>query len=419
MLKNDNFADMELNEIKNRFGIIGNDPKLNNAIDTAIQIAGTNLSVLITGESGVGKEVIPKIIHAFSPRKHNNYIAINCGAIPEGTIESELFGHEKGSFTGANEARKGYFEVADKGTIFLDEVGELPLSTQVRLLRVLESGEFIRVGSSKAQKTDVRVIAASNVNFMHAIRTGRFREDLYYRLNAVPISIPPLRDRKGDIHLLFMKFALDFADKYKMPAVRLTPEAREVLESYRWPGNIRQLKNVAEQISVLENNRLITPEVLVRYLPADDPNQLPVRGCDSGTAGNIQDRDIIFKMLFQLREEIDELKSMVTGGRVDTSVDVKSAETGHPVHALPVKVSDVPEFPHKLSHDYSIAVPAAEVVETVREQEDAPRTIQDVNDDMIRRALEKHEGRRKAAAAELGISERTLYRKIKELKIDK
>ena len=419
MLKNDNFADMELNEIKNRFGIIGNDPKLNNAIDTAIQIAGTNLSVLITGESGVGKEVIPKIIHAFSPRKHNNYIAINCGAIPEGTIESELFGHEKGSFTGANEARKGYFEVADKGTIFLDEVGELPLSTQVRLLRVLESGEFIRVGSSKAQKTDVRVIAASNVNFMHAIRTGRFREDLYYRLNAVPISIPPLRDRKGDIHLLFMKFALDFADKYKMPAVRLTPEAREVLESYRWPGNIRQLKNVAEQISVLENNRLITPEVLVRYLPADDPNQLPVRGCDSGTAGNIQDRDIIFKMLFQLREEIDELKSMVTGGRVDTSVDVKSAEAGHPVHALPVKVSDVPEFPHKLSHDYSIAVPAAEVVETVREQEDAPRTIQDVNDDMIRRALEKHEGRRKAAAAELGISERTLYRKIKELKIDK
>lgn len=419
MPKNDNFADMELNEIKNRFGIIGNDPKLNNAIDTAIQIAGTNLSVLITGESGVGKEVIPKIIHAFSPRKHNNYIAINCGAIPEGTIESELFGHEKGSFTGANEARKGYFEVADKGTIFLDEVGELPLSTQVRLLRVLESGEFIRVGSSKAQKTDVRVIAASNVNFMHAIRTGRFREDLYYRLNAVPISIPPLRDRKGDIHLLFMKFALDFADKYKMPAVRLTPEAREVLESYRWPGNIRQLKNVAEQISVLENNRLISPEVLVRYLPADDPNQLPVRGCDSGTAGNIQDRDIIFKMLFQLREEIDELKSMVTGGRVDTSVDVKSAETGRPVHALPVKVSDVPEFPHKLSHDYSIAVPAAEVVEAVREQEDAPRTIQDVNDDMIRRALEKHEGRRKAAAAELGISERTLYRKIKELKIDK
>lgn len=409
---------MELNEIKNRFGIIGNDPKLNNAIDTAVQIAGTNLSVLITGESGVGKEVIPKIIHAYSPRKHNNYIAINCGAIPEGTIESELFGHEKGSFTGANEARKGYFEVADKGTIFLDEVGELPLSTQVRLLRVLESGEFIRVGSSKAQKTDVRVIAASNVNFMHAIRTGRFREDLYYRLNAVPISIPPLRERKGDIHLLFMKFALDFADKYKMPAVRLTPEARELLESYRWPGNIRQLKNVAEQISVLESNRLITPEALVRYLPADDPNQLPVRGCDSGTAGNIQDRDIIFKMLFQLREEMDELKTMVTGGRiVDTTPSIKTAGNG-PVHALPVKLSDVPEFPHKLSHDYSITVPAADVVEPEQEKTDGPRTIQDVNDDMIRKALKKHEGRRKAAAAELGISERTLYRKIKELKIN-
>ena len=408
---------MELSEIKNRFGIIGNDPRLNSAIDTAIQIAGTNLSVLITGESGVGKEVIPKIIHAFSPRKHNNYIAINCGAIPEGTIESELFGHEKGSFTGANEARKGYFEVADKGTIFLDEVGELPLATQARLLRVLENGEFIRVGSSKAQKTDVRVIAASNVNFMHAIRTGRFREDLYYRLNAVPVYIPPLRERKGDIHLLFMKFALDFADKYKMPAVRLTPEARALLESYRWPGNIRQLKNVAEQISILENNRQITPEVLTRYLPADDPSQLPVRGCDSGTAGNIQDRDIIFKMLFQLREEVDELKGMLSGGVVSRAADVRTEEDGHAVRALPVRVSYMPEFPHKFNPDYSIVVPAAEV-SPGEEKEETPRTIQDVSDDMIRRALEKHEGRRKAAAAELGISERTLYRKIKELKIN-
>lgn len=410
---------MELSEIKNRFGIIGNDPRLNSAIDTAIQIAGTSLSVLITGESGVGKEVIPKIIHAYSPRKHNNYIAINCGAIPEGTIESELFGHEKGSFTGANEARKGYFETADKGTIFLDEVGELPLPTQARLLRVLESGEFIRVGSSKTQKTDVRVIAASNVNFQHAIRNGRFREDLYYRLNAVPISIPPLRERKGDIHLLFMKFALDFADKYRMPAVRLTPEARALLESYRWPGNIRQLKNVAEQISILEKDRQVTPEVLVRYLPSDDPNQMPVRGCDSGTAGNIQDRDIIFKMLFQLRQEVDELKAMAAGGRVmEAPVAVNTGEGEKPVHVLPVKVSDVPEFPHRLAHDYSITVPAAEVVEAGPEKEDAPRTIQDVSDDMIRRALEKHEGRRKAAAAELGISERTLYRKIKELKIN-
>lgn len=391
---------MELNEIKNRFGIIGNDPRLNSAIDTAVQIAGTNLSVLITGESGVGKEVIPKIIHAFSPRKHNNYIAINCGAIPEGTIESELFGHEKGSFTGANEARKGYFEAADKGTIFLDEVGELPLPTQARLLRVLESGEFIRVGSSKAQKTDVRVIAASNINFMHAVREGKFREDLYYRLNAVPIYIPPLRERKGDIHLLFMKFALDFADKYKMPAVRLEPDARTLLEAYRWPGNIRQLKNVAEQISVLESNRQISAEVLRKYLPADDPNSLPVRNCDSGTAGNIQDRDIIFKMLFQLREEVDELRAMV--GKPDSSVPEMPQ-----VHALPAKLSDMP--------DLSIVVPSAEVVPV---KEETPLTIHDMNDDMIRRALEKHEGRRKAAAAELGISERTLYRKIKELKIN-
>ena len=378
---------MELNEIKNRFGIIGNDPRLNSAIDTAVQIAGTNLSVLITGESGVGKEVIPKIIHAFSPRKHNNYIAINCGAIPEGTIESELFGHEKGSFTGANEARKGYFEAADKGTIFLDEVGELPLPTQARLLRVLESGEFIRVGSSKAQKTDVRVIAASNINF-------------YYRLNAVPIYIPPLRERKGDIHLLFMKFALDFADKYKMPAVRLEPDARTLLEAYRWPGNIRQLKNVAEQISVLESNRQVSADVLKKYLPVDEPNRLPVRNCDSGTAGNIQDRDIIFKMLFQLREEVDELKAMI--GRPDSNVPEIPQ-----VHALPAKLSDIPDF--------SIVVPSAEV-EPVKEE--TPLTIHDMNDDMIRKALEKHEGRRKAAAAELGISERTLYRKIKELKIN-
>ena len=268
---------MELREIKNRFGIIGDDPFLNRALDTAMQIAETDLSVLITGESGVGKEVIPKIIHASSPRKHNNYIAINCGAIPEGTIDSELFGHEKGSFTGANEARKGYFEVANGGTIFLDEVGELPLSTQVRLLRVLETGEFLRVGSSKAQKTDVRVIAASNINFIHAINHGKFREDLYYRLNAVPIYVPPLRERKNDIHLLFKKFALDFADKYKMPAVRLTEQAQILLMSYRWPGNVRQLKNVAEQISVLEKVRNIEVETLKNYLPHEGADRKSTR----------------------------------------------------------------------------------------------------------------------------------------------
>ncbi|HIZ86625.1 MAG TPA: sigma-54 dependent transcriptional regulator [Candidatus Coprenecus pullistercoris] len=401
---------MELDEIKNRFGIIGNDPRLNSAIDTAIQVAGTNLSVLITGESGVGKEAIPKIIHAYSPRKHNNYIAVNCGAIPEGTIESELFGHEKGSFTGANEARKGYFEVADKGTIFLDEVGELPLPTQARLLRVLETGDFIRVGSSRAQKTDVRVIAASNINFMHAISTGKFREDLYYRLNAIPIYIPPLRERKGDIHLLFLKFALDCADKYRMPAVRLTPEARTMLEAYRWPGNIRELKNVAERISVLESNRQITPEVLARYLSPDDPGHLPVRSCDSGTAGNIQDRDIIFKMLFQLQAEVSGLKSALASLTADRTpvahVDRPEGVIAAHTPSLPVKISDM--------HDF-IVVPSDDV-EQVRD--DAPKTIHDVSDDMIRKALEKHEGRRKAAAAELGISERTLYRKIKELKIN-
>ncbi len=392
---------MELSEIKNRFGIIGNDPRLNTAIDTALQIAGTNLSVLITGESGVGKEVIPKIIHSYSPRKHNNYIAINCGAIPEGTIESELFGHEKGSFTGANEARKGYFEVADGGTIFLDEVGELPLSTQVRLLRVLETGEFIRVGSSKTQKTDVRVIAASNVNFMHAISVGKFREDLYYRLNAVPISIPPLRERQGDIHLLFMKFALDFADKYKMPAVRLTPDARILLESYRWPGNVRQLKNVAEQISVLENNRQIVPEVLAKYLPADDAHSLPVS--NSGSASDfVADRDILFKMIMQLRSEIDQLREMIQG------TDIPHAEnTIHVQPQLPPPASNLPA----MIQDYPAPI---RDIHIEAQSEDLPKTLQDMNEDLIRRTLEKHNGKRKLAAAELGISERTLYRKIKE-----
>ncbi len=391
---------MELSEIKNRFGIIGNDPRLNTAIDTAIQIAGTNLSVLITGESGVGKEVIPKIIHAYSPRKHNNYIAINCGAIPEGTIESELFGHEKGSFTGANEARKGYFEVADGGTIFLDEVGELPLSTQVRLLRVLETGEFIRVGSSKTQKTDVRVIAASNVNFMHAISVGKFREDLYYRLNAVPISIPPLRERQGDIHLLFMKFALDFADKYKMPAVRLTPDARVLLESYRWPGNVRQLKNVAEQISVLENNRQIVPEVLAKYLPSDDAHTLLVMNSGNGHSDFVADRDILFKMIMQLRSEIDELRAIVEGSDVHRTEDTIHYPAQIPSTTLPAKITDF----HNPIQDIHIEAQSIEV----------PKTLQDMNEDLIRKTLEKYNGKRKLAAEELGISERTLYRKIKE-----
>lgn len=401
---------MELSDVKNRFGIIGDDSRLNNALNTAIQIAGTDLSVLITGESGVGKEVIPQIIHAFSPRKHNTYIAINCGAIPEGTIDSELFGHEKGSFTGANEARKGYFEVANGGTLFLDEVGELPLSTQVRLLRVLESGEFIRVGSSKPQKTDVRVIAASNVNFLYAINQGKFREDLYYRLNAVPIFVPPLRERKDDIHLLFKKFALDFADKYKMPAVRLTPEAQFLLEAYRWPGNVRQLKNVAEQISVLESIRSITAETLKKYLPTDGPNNLPVKKGEVSSAGGdgITDRDIIFKILFQLRGEVDALKSELEA--------VQSG--GAPVKMIGKKldeqITDTAAEPAVNVADISDTIPESVYTESV------PTTlsIQDVNAELIRKALEKHEGRRKAAAEELGISERTLYRKIKELNIE-
>ncbi|MBR2946982.1 MAG: sigma-54-dependent Fis family transcriptional regulator [Bacteroidales bacterium] len=402
---------MELREVKNRFGIIGDDPKLNTALDTALQISGTNLSVLITGESGVGKEVIPKIIHAYSPRKHNAYIAINCGAIPEGTIESELFGHEKGSFTGANEARKGYFEVADGGTIFLDEVGELPLSTQVRLLRVLESGEFIRVGSSKIQKTNVRVIAATNVNFQHAISAGKFREDLYYRLNAVPIYIPPLRERKGDIHLLFRHFALDFADRNRMPVVKLLPGAVSVIESYRWPGNVRQLKNVTEQISVLERERLITPEVIVKYLPGDGPTTLPMRYSDSGFDGSISDREILLKMLFSLREEVDSLRSEVDKLRammVGEEITYPSVQ-----NTLPMKSSDIPDVSFVVSNP-DVKDEAEELTEVI---DVIPRTIHDMNEDMIRKALEKHDGKRKAAALELGISERTLYRKIKEMNL--
>lgn len=401
---------MDIKDIKNRFGIIGHDPRLEAAINTARQIAGTDLSVLVTGESGVGKEVIPKIIHSLSPRKHKNYVAINCGAIPEGTIESELFGHEKGSFTGANEARKGYFEEANGGTIFLDEVGELPLSTQVRLLRVLETGEFLRVGSSKAQKTDVRVIAASNINFMHAINVGKFREDLYYRLNAVPIYIPPLRERKGDIHLLFKKFALDFADKYTMPAVRLEPEAQELLETYRWTGNVRQLKNVAEQISVLENDRQITAETLKKYLPAEGPDMLPVIAGESHNIGgeSYTDRDLIFKILLQMnqmRQELDSLKATIA-----TSGDVPQ---GHSVDLAPTPPSLPAPVNIGKQLDDSIVDAVTEVVE--EHPQTKSLSIHDANTELILKALEKHHNNRKAAADELGISERTLYRRLNDL----
>ena len=385
---------MDLNQIKQRFGIIGNDPELERAIEIARQVAPTNLSVLVTGESGVGKEVIPQIIHQYSARKHNVYLALNCGGIPEGTIDSELFGHEKGSFTGAIETRKGYFEEADGGTLFLDEVAELPLSTQVRLLRVLQTGEFIKVGSAKVQKTNVRVVAATNVNLLGAIRDGKFREDLYYRLCTVPITVPPLRERKDDINLLFKKFALDFADQNMVPAVRLTPEAQELLRSYRWPGNVRQLQSVANRISVLETNRLISAEVLARYLPSEGSSRLPVRTGDSGS-DYMSDRDIIFKILYQLRKDIEELKARVNHMPEEEEEEIIRHHSGYIISPDDVKSSPLTQ-----------EQPASE-----------PVSIQDVSAELIRKALERHGGRRKPAAEELGISERTLYRKIKELNI--
>lgn len=396
---------MELQNIKQRFDIIGDDPGLNRALDIATQVAGTDLSVLVTGESGVGKEAIPQIIHQNSPRKHGVYIAVNCGAIPEGTIDSELFGHEKGSFTGANEMRKGYFEVADGGTIFLDEVAELPLSTQVRLLRILQTGEFYKVGSSKVQKTNVRVVAATNINLMHAIHTGKFREDLYYRLNTVPICIPALRERKGDIYLLFRKFALDFSDKYKMPVIKLTRDAQIMLQQYRWPGNIRQLKNVAEQMSVLERERLIDADILQKYLPADNPDNLPVLSGASGQNDFISDRDILYKMIFQLKQEVAHLKEQIDNVEI------------HPITApqtvLPHKTVDGGE---EVIQDAAYTTIDKEF-EELHDEKHEQLSIPSANADLIKKCLEKHNGRRKEAAAELGISERTLYRKIKELNL--
>lgn len=416
---------MDLQYIKQRYEIVGDDPVLNRAIEIAVQVAPTDLSVLVTGESGVGKEVIPQIIHQNSSRKHNAYIAVNCGAIPEGTIDSELFGHEKGSFTGAQETRKGYFEVADGGTIFLDEVAELPLSTQVRLLRVLQSGEFYKVGSSKVQKTNVRVVGATNVNVPHAIRQGKFREDLYYRLNTVPITLPALRERKADIHNLFRKFALDFADKYQMPSVRLTPDAVHLLENYRWPGNIRQLKNVAEQMSVLEKERTITTEILMRYLPQDTPDQLPVVGGGRGNEDILPDREIIYKILSQLRNEIDDLKLEVN------SLKAGSQQGGggllrRTAAACQQPGTDVIPAHHTLPHEVMLIhsgertedEPAYEQFTEEQGGEQEPvMSIPSVNADLIKKCLEKHNGKRKAAAQELGISERTLYRKIKELNL--
>ena len=395
-------SNRNIQDIKQRFNITGNDPELERAIEVACQVAGTDLSVLVTGESGVGKESIPQIIHAFSPRKHGPYFAVNCGAIPEGTIDSELFGHEKGAFTGAIDTRKGYFEVANGGTLFLDEVAELPLSTQVRLLRVIQSGEFIKVGSSTVQKTDVRVIAATNVNLPKAIAAGKFREDLYYRLNTVPVNIPPLRARKDDIHLLFKKFAADFADRYVMPPVRLEPEAVQLLESYPWPGNIRQLKSIAEQISVLEHERLISAAVLRKYLPEAPGSALPVSASKAYSDVDYKaDRELIFQILFTLRNEVDRLKERLSGAE-------PAAPQETPARSLIIRPEDVrDEIRDEVREEVREEIREVEAQESI--------SIHDANADLIRRALERHGGNRKEAAAELGISERTLYRKIKQL----
>jgi transcriptional regulator with PAS, ATPase and Fis domain len=406
---------MDLTTLKQRFNIIGNNSALNEALEVAVRVASTDLSVLITGESGVGKEVFPQIIHANSPRKHGTYIAVNCGAIPEGTIDSELFGHEKGAFTGASESRKGYFEVADGGTIFLDEVAELPHTTQVRLLRVLQTGEYIRVGSSKTQKTNVRVVAATNINLRDAVRDGRFREDLYYRLNTVPITVPPLRDRKGDIYLLFRKFAVDVATLYRMPVITLDEGARQVLETYPWPGNIRQLKNVAEQISAVEESRNITADILKKYLPDYAPSSVPVFRPQAQGEVN-EERELLYKVLFDLRNDMNDLKRMMAELMAEhRGYDHKGGDvTALLPRNLPAPVSTPTVHPMPVSfNDYA---EPEEVIEEPAAREGL--TKEQVLREAIIKALRRHGGKRREAAKDLFISERTLYRKIKELGID-
>ncbi|MGB4774769.1 MAG: sigma-54 dependent transcriptional regulator [Daejeonella sp.] len=409
---------MDTQDIKNRFGIIGNSPLLNRAIDIATQVAPTDISVLITGESGSGKEVFSHIIHSLSARKHGPFIAVNCGAIPEGTIDSELFGHEKGSFTGAHEARKGYFEVVDGGTIFLDEVAELPVGTQARLLRVLETGEYIRVGSSKVQKTNVRVIAATNKDVFDAVNNGKFREDLYYRLNTVPLKIPALRERKDDIYLLFRKFIADFTDKYRSPSVQLDQSAQEMLMNYSWPGNVRQLKNVTEQIAVLEKDRNLTAQSLMNYIPNEAGRSLPVR---IQNKDDFSERDILYKVLFDMKKDMVELKKLVidiiqSGGNEDTLL--ANQQTISQLYRdidLPDNHTN-PGDPHKLTIHQAGTAKNFDVVHAAEEVEESLSLI-DKESDLIKKALKKHKGKRKLAARELGISERTLYRKIKELEL--
>lgn len=410
--------------IKQRFEIIGNDPKLNRAIEKAIQVAPTDISVMVTGESGVGKENIPRIIHSLSHRKHGKYIAVNCGAIPEGTIDSELFGHEKGAFTGATSTREGYFEVADGGTIFLDEVGELPLTTQVRLLRVLENGEFIKVGSSQVQKTNVRIVAATNVNLFNAIEKGKFREDLYYRLSTVEITLPPLRERNDDIHLLFRKFVADFAHKYKMPPLRLDDDAVQLLQKFRWSGNIRQLRNVAEQISVLETNRDINLATLQSYLPAEGSN-LPSVISDSKKESDFStERDILYKVLFDMRSDLNDLKKLTLELMKNGSSKVQDINPnliqkiyGNQQNDSEIDFEEEPRTavmttPTVREDNYQIQDDNYLFAETIEEEEVLRLEQKEI--EMIKKSLEKNKGKRKAAADELGISERTLYRKIKQ-----
>jgi transcriptional regulator with PAS, ATPase and Fis domain len=411
-------------QVKQRFGIIGQSDSLDRAIETCIRVAPTDLSVLITGESGVGKEIMPQIIHQLSVRKHNKYIAVNCGAIPEGTIDSELFGHEKGSFTGAQGSRKGYFEEANGGTIFLDEVAELPVQTQVRLLRVLETGEYIKVGSSKVLQTDVRIVAATNVNIPEAIQKGVFREDLYYRLNTVPIRIPALRERKLDIHLLFRKFASDFAEKYRMPSIKLDNEAIKLLVNHSWPGNIRQLKNITEQISVIETNREINANILLKYLPQGSSNKLPAIA--SQDSSSLSEREILYKVLFELKKDMNDMKKVIveilkSNGNIqfseenkdlankvihDVITDAKDASNSSLTPAISDREPEIGRYdPVNLNQ-----INESSTIEVVEES----LSLEDKEIELIKKALEKHKGRRKNAAKELGISERTLYRKIKE-----
>ncbi|MFV0606370.1 MAG: sigma-54 interaction domain-containing protein [Niabella sp.] len=411
---------MDLQSIKNRFGIIGNSPELNYALQVAIQVSNTDLTVLIIGESGVGKEAFSSIIHSLSSRKHNPFIAVNCGAIPEGTIDSELFGHEKGSFTGAHDARKGYFETVNGGTIFLDEIGEMPLGTQARLLRVLEAGEYLRVGSSKVQKTDVRVIAATNKDLLQLVQQGKFREDLYYRLSTVPIRVPSLVNRKEDIVLLFRKFASDFADRYKTSSVQLDEEAKQLLINYPWPGNVRELKNIAEQVSVLSSDKVITASELNRYLQPYSNNRLPmvVNQQHSGEFQN--ERDLLYKLFFDMKKDVTELKRMFLEVLQNPEIAENNSNLIKDLKELPNFSDNIQQMPATINHNTPISQPVLIKQDDIHEHEEVEESlnIMDKEKELIIKALKKHKSTRKDAALDLGISERTLYRKLKEYDIE-